>query len=231
MASQPVPGTDRIRSLDDQDAIYHAFDAYPWAKDKTFLSGLSAILGEPNPQNPRGSPADIATHARIFYYAQRIGVQIDFADYHAWLARHPDHQPPQLIPHDSLSPERRQHEAPSPLSWQHAAPKADLYVDRSHQSSSAAGGEPNYPMGFAEMLKLLQEGKPVPGIRQIPNTIARDPSIKPVGTRAAPKKPWEKDITPTPPEMNLPQALDSDFPPIDGESPESSTEATGARGS
>lgn len=124
-------------------------------------SGLSAILGEPESQNPRGSLADIATHARIFYYAQRIGVQIDFAHYHTWLARHPDHQPPQLVPQHS-----------PPLSWQQAAPKADLYVDRTQQPSS---GEPNYPMGFAEMLRLLNEGKPIPGIRQIPNTIARDP--------------------------------------------------------
>ncbi|EQK98822.1 hypothetical protein OCS_05462 [Ophiocordyceps sinensis CO18] len=81
------------------------------------------------------------------------------------------------------------------------------------------------------MLRLLQEGKPIPGIRQIPNTIARDPSIKPVGTRAAPKKPWERDIALSPPDMNLPRALDSDFPPVDGESPESPNEATGAGGS
>lgn len=50
-------------------------------------------------------------------------------------------------------------------------------MDRSAASQASPGGagEPSYPMGFAEMLKLLQEGKPIPGIRQIPNTVARDP--------------------------------------------------------
>lgn len=217
MASRPVSGTDRIRSLDDQDSIYSAFDAYPWAKDKAFLvrkrppcslapagnplttppprkSGLSAILGEPNSQgqNPRGSPADIATHARIFYYAQRIGVRIDFAAYHAWLASRPDHQPPRLLPQDCLSPDasgQHQDAASSALSWQQAAPRADLYVDRSRQSPSAATGEPNYPMGFADMLRLLQEGKPIPGIRQIPNTIARDPVSSPLTSPGSPRGP------------------------------------------
>lgn len=50
----------------------------------------------------------------------------------------------------------------------------DLWVDKSAMQP-VSGNEPNYPMGFGEMLRLLQEGKEVPGIRQIPNTIARDP--------------------------------------------------------
>ena len=120
----------------------------------------------------------MATHARIFYYAQRIGVQIDFARYQAWLAQRPDHRPPQVIPDEYLSSGTGTEESSAPvLPWQQAAPKTDLFVDRSAASQSplGAGGEPNYPMAFAEMLKLLQEGKPIPGIRQIPNTIARDP--------------------------------------------------------
>ncbi|PNY26655.1 Uncharacterized protein TCAP_03425 [Tolypocladium capitatum] len=237
MAQQPpqfASGADRIRSLTDDDSIFQAFDAYPWTKDKAFMSGLSAILGEPNSQNHQGSPADMATHARVFYYAQRIGVQINFARYHAWLAQHPDRWPPQVIPDEYLSRSSSmgdQADASSPpvLPWQQAAPKADLYVDRSvsSQSSSGAGGEPNYPMAFAEMLRLLKEGKPIPGIRQIPNTIARDPSVKPVGSRAAPKKPWESGtaLAPLAPlEMDLPRSLDPEFPPLEGESPEADTE-------
>ncbi|KAH6610245.1 hypothetical protein Trco_000265, partial [Trichoderma cornu-damae] len=196
---EPFPGADRIRSLTDQDSVFKAFDAYPWTKDSAFLSGLRAILGAPNSTNPQGgSLRDIATHARIFYYAQRIGVQIDFASYQAWLSQHLDHQPPHIIPHDyeQLADVGKQPESPpsSATPWQQAAPKADLYVDRSLQSqASGEGGEPAYPLAFAEMIKLLQEGKPIPGIRQIPNTIERDPTVKPVGSRPVPKKPWEKE--------------------------------------
>ncbi|KAK2605910.1 hypothetical protein QQS21_003636 [Conoideocrella luteorostrata] len=224
--SSSLSGAERIRSLQDEDAVFQAFDAYPWTKDKTFLSGLSAILGPPDSSN--GSPADMAIHARIFYYAQRIGVQIDFAYYKNWLAKHTDHLPPQVLPEEYLSSK-----VEPLLPWQQAAPKADLYVDRKAAADAAApsatsgDGQPSYPMGFAEMLKLLQEGKEIPGIRQIPNTVARDPSIKPVGARAAPKKPWEKDSPQEAPELSLPKALDVEFPPLESEPVEhaSTTEA------
>lgn len=34
---QPLAGTDRIRSIKDEDAVFRAFDSYPWNKDKTFM--------------------------------------------------------------------------------------------------------------------------------------------------------------------------------------------------
>src|SRR5688572_28060244 len=113
----------------------------------------------------------MAIHARVFYYAQRIGVTIDFAKYQAWLASNPDIEAPDVLPDEYKS---RQPPAPL-LDWQKAAPKADLFIDRKSAPQSGYGDEPNYPMGFAAMIKLLQEGKPVPGIREIPNTIIRDP--------------------------------------------------------
>ncbi|PHH65189.1 hypothetical protein CDD81_3320 [Ophiocordyceps australis] len=228
-----LSGAHRIRSLTDNDAIYHAFDAYPWTKDTAFLAGLAAILGEPSAasQHPQPSLPDIATHARIFYYTQRVGVQIDFTSYQAWLAHHPDHTPPNVIP-SAYSSTHDQHQGPEPndsdgasfaLPWQQAAPKADLYIDRTNSAPGSA--EPSYPMGFAEMLKLLQEGKPVPGIRQIPNTLARNPSVKPVGSRSAPRKPWEKSqASPSPEEMNLTKALDQEFPPLDTDAPKTPSE-------
>ncbi|KAG5975909.1 hypothetical protein E4U55_007533 [Claviceps digitariae] len=228
MAPQPtaaLPGADRIRSLQDDDDIFNAFDAYPWKKDKMFLSGLSAILGPPSSSN--ASPADMAIHARIFYYAQRIGVQVDFAKYTAWLAQNPHHAPPQVLPEEYLAAAAAPSSPSSPssknittttseplLPWQQAAPRADLYVDR-NVAAEAADGQPSYPMGFADMLKLLQEGKEIPGIRQIPNTVARDASIKPVGTRTAPRKPWEKDSTHQIPELSFPRTLDAEFPSVD----------------
>ncbi|RFU81745.1 hypothetical protein TARUN_447 [Trichoderma arundinaceum] len=221
---EPFPGADRIRSLTDQDSIFKAFDAYPWTKDSAFLSGLRAILGAPNPANPQsGSLRDIATHARIFYYAQRIGVQIDFTSYQTWLSQHPDQQPPHIIPDEYEQPgdKGKQPESPSSPSataWQQAAPKADLYVDRSAQPpSSSEGGEPAYPIAFAEMIKLLQEGKPIPGIRQIPNTIERNATVKPVGSRPVPKKPWEKEV-PVAAGTDAgggENTLDLEFPPVE----------------
>lgn len=136
----------------------------------------------------------MATHARIFYYSQRIGTAIDFAAYQSWLDRNPQHQPPDILPdsHARASPQNSSlpsSASSSALPWQSAATKVDLFIDKSKQSADAAAatarpsdvgaGEPSYPMGFAEMIRLLQEGKEIPGIRQIPNTIAREPVSTP----------------------------------------------------
>lgn len=116
----------------------------------------------------------MATHARIFYYSQRIGVTIDFTSYQSWLSNNPSHQPPDILPPEYKPAAVQQ---PATLDWQKAAPKADLYIDRKAAAENANqnGDQPAYPMAFAEMIKLLQEGKEVPGIKQIPNTVIRDP--------------------------------------------------------
>ncbi|EGX93202.1 hypothetical protein CCM_04574 [Cordyceps militaris CM01] len=216
MAAEQLSGAQGIRSLTNHDAVFHAFDSYPWTKDKAFLSGLHAILGDPNSPNQQGSPADMAVHARIFYYSQRVGVSIDFAAYQAWLAAQPDHTAPNILPPEYLASSSTNGAAAAApvLDWQKAAPKADLYVDRA-AAAAAAGDQPAYPMAFAEMIKLLQEGKEVPGIRQIPNTIIRDPAVKPVGARTAPRKPWEKDIPSPSDDAYRLAALDTEFPPVD----------------
>jgi hypothetical protein len=126
----------------------------------------------------------MATHARIFYYAQRIGTSIDFSAYKAWLDSHPEHSSPDVLPEEH----RPAASSASTLSWQEAAPKAPLFIDKTAQaaetaSGPASAGEPSYPMAFAEMIKLLQEGKPVPGVREIPNTIARQPVSKPLNSK------------------------------------------------
>ncbi|KAF5532101.1 hypothetical protein FMEXI_12651 [Fusarium mexicanum] len=223
-AQASLTGADRIRALKDETAIFTAFDTYPWTKDKNFMSGLYAILGEPGQQNPQASLADMAIHARIFYYAQRIGVSIEFSAYKAWLASNPEYQPPDVLPEEYRQRDVANASPVPVLDWQKAAPKTDLYVDRKTAAAqSGSQDQPSYPMGFAEMIKLIQEGKPVPGIRQIPNTVVRDPTVKPVGARAVPRKPWEKDTTVDMPTLpDLPKALDTEFPPVQDDGPVSS---------
>ncbi|CCT67267.1 uncharacterized protein FFB20_13627 [Fusarium fujikuroi] len=223
-AQGSLTGADRIRALKEETAIFTAFDTYPWTKDKSFMSGLYAILGQPGQQNPQASLADMAIHARIFYYAQRIGVSIEFSAYKAWLASNPDYQPPDVLPEEYRQRDVANASPVPVLDWQKAAPKTDLYVDRKTAAAqSGSQDQPSYPMGFAEMIKLIQEGKPVPGIRQIPNTVVRDPAVKPVGARAVPRKPWEKDTTVDMPALpDLPKALDTEFPPVQDDGPVSS---------
>ncbi|KAH6695833.1 hypothetical protein F5X68DRAFT_32604 [Plectosphaerella plurivora] len=221
MAEQlpPLPGADRIRAIQDDDGKFKAFDSYPWAKDNNFMSGLYAIIGDPNTKSPRGTPSELAVHARTFYYAQRVGVTIDFAQYKEWLAKHPEHTPPAVLPEAYRALDAAS-SAPV-LAWQASAPKADLYVERKPEDpSQGTGNEPAYPMGFAEMLERIQKGLPIPGIKEIPDTVVRDPTVKPVGARSAPRKPWEKDVPAAASgSEGQPGTLDSSFPPLEDDVP------------
>lgn len=184
--------------------------------------GLLAILGPPpSPSQPGNAsaasttthtsdPEDLALHARIFYYARRVGVNIDFAAYRAWLAAHPEHVPPQILPPEyrpssepalatavadlrldegadvaSAPAASPPHEGPA---WQASAPKQDLFVRRggrgqddnpadggvADDGSSTTDNDAQYPHRFAEIMALVQAGKPVPGIREIPDRVERD---------------------------------------------------------
>lgn len=82
-------------------------------------------------------------------------------------------------------------------SQNHVAAEGQSALSTEPAQSSPMGDAPP-PASFAEICALIAEGKPIPGIKDIPDTI-----LEGQGTRAqAPrrKKPWEKDAiaAPTP---------------------------------
>ncbi|KAI1364502.1 hypothetical protein F5Y08DRAFT_210270 [Xylaria arbuscula] len=88
---------------------------------------------------------------------------------------------------------------PSVPSWQRQAPKTELFVPKtadspSSSSNPSSGGEAvPYPKKFEEIIKFLETGQMIPGVRQIPDTVIEDPSISTHGTMQAPLKPWERN--------------------------------------
>lgn len=82
---------------------------------------------------------------------------------------------------------------PSVPSWQREAPKADLFVAKDAGPSNSEAGALPYPKKFEEILKFLETGQMIPGVRQIPDTVIDDPSISTRGTMQAPLKPWERN--------------------------------------
>jgi hypothetical protein len=82
---------------------------------------------------------------------------------------------------------------PSVPSWQREAPKAELFVLKNAESSGAGADALPYPKKFEEIVKFLETGQMIPGVRQIPDTVIDDPSISTRGTMQAPIKPWERN--------------------------------------
>lgn len=114
-------------------------------------------------QKPSPNPQAIIRHARTAYFTRVLGFPLSPESYAAFLAANPCHTPAD----DSLLAIIQGVPA-----WQVAAPKADLFVDKTVRDS---GDGPSYPGRFAELIRCIKEGTPVPGVREIPDTILRDP--------------------------------------------------------
>ncbi|KAK7747983.1 hypothetical protein SLS53_001235 [Cytospora paraplurivora] len=62
--------------------------------------------------------------------------------------------------------------------WMAAAPKGELYVDRRVAANDDDASSPAYPERFAQIIRAVQTGEPVEGIVEIPDIVARNPSLR-----------------------------------------------------
>ncbi|KAI1213716.1 uncharacterized protein F4807DRAFT_408813 [Annulohypoxylon truncatum] len=211
------------RAAGNPNARYRAFDTYPWAKDPVFTEQLSSALD--NAKSNGLSLSETALQVRIQRFVQQTQIEIDSEAYKQWLSQ-TNSQPPRIISEEAVAvevmtvpkPEDRKfahllvelgdalgqlaldQAVPAPAdvpvpSWQSAAPTAELYIKK--DSSSTDPGKEPYPKKFEEIVAFLQSGKPIPGIRQIPDTVIEDPAFTTHGRLAAPLKPWEIGRTPS----------------------------------
>ncbi|KAB5582709.1 hypothetical protein GE09DRAFT_1076099 [Coniochaeta sp. 2T2.1] len=223
--SQPTPVTP---------ALIKSFNDYPWVKDRQFLQGLAAMLGTLLPSSDMSRAASVSLQARIWWFSTKQGVTISPDSYASFLSAHPDTPTPEpAILARIEDVQRRMGVTGGPgnvPSWQAHAPKADLRVkaaDGVARDGGGGEGDAPYPEQFRAVIEAVTQGKPVPGIREIPNTVVRLPGISPVGKMQAPRKPWETSSNGTAGESTgqgnqearaLPQDyLDHDFPPVEDE--------------
>jgi len=80
-------------------------------------------------------------------------------------------------------------------SQHHAAsePQSAASADSAHPPSI---GDAPPPASFAEICALIAEGKPIPGIKDIPDTVLEGQGTEAQAPRR--KKPWERDATAAP---------------------------------
>ena len=172
-SAPPPAGAQETVSEED---LFIAFDTYPWSKDPKFMVRLSPTPTRIPPkahthqnlirtslQKPSPTPEAKIRHARTAYFTRVLAFPLSAPSYAAFLASHPSHTAPDaaLLAIAQGVPE-----------WQVAAPKADLFVDK----AAREGGEgPSYPGRFAELIGFIREGTPISGVREIPDTILRDP--------------------------------------------------------
>ncbi|PNS20480.1 hypothetical protein CAC42_5930 [Sphaceloma murrayae] len=156
--------------------LFRDVDQYDWDNDQEFQGGLRAILGSAN------SPEQIAhltLRARCFYYSRKFGTKVDFEGYQAYRRSHTSGT-------NGTAPDVEQ-------------PSSDgILSTASVETASNPGphGNAPTPASFAEICQLIAEGKPIPGIKEIPDTVLEGQAS--ASTAPKRKKPWEREPVPTP---------------------------------
>lgn len=206
-----------------QHRLFTSLESYPWSTDAEFQSGLSAILGPASTPTDGASTTangastrttELTLRARCFYYARKFDTPVDFAAYSSWRAGRHDWE---LAPLELAVPAPGIESSEPVTPERGAAGSAGITPDREGAADeSAANGSPGMravdstgagqqepyangdetqPSSFAEVMQLIQSGKPIPGIKDIPNTILEGQGSQP--TKSQRRKPWERDSAPS----------------------------------
>lgn len=210
MANPPTPlHTQPPQSQSPQQQLFTSLESYPFAHDSDFQSGLLAILSGPSQSQ---NPSDLILHARCFYYARKYNVYVDANAYREWRARQPVESlasldPPQgmLAPGSESGNAGLRDFVPTPegtpLKAGSARRENEIGTERSgamlmpsNQASGASNAdvrpEERRPASFQEIVEMIQDGKPIPGIQEIPEIVLVGEGTGALKERR--QKPWER---------------------------------------
>lgn len=157
--------TQEVSNQPQSTSLFQQLDAYPWSEDTEFQGGLNAILG--SVQNAQ-QVEHLTLRAKCYYYARKIGTPVDFDGYKRWT---------------------EEHGGGGAVNGN--AQIAQIVSSESSGNDPSGVAEAPKPASFAEICDMIAEGKPIPGIKDIPDTILAGQSSESQASRR--KKPWEKE--------------------------------------
>ncbi|KAK4632137.1 hypothetical protein CLAFUW4_02666 [Fulvia fulva] len=159
-------GSEAQQTELDSTLVFHQLDSYPWSEDEEFQGGLRAILG--SVQDPQ-QVGHLTLRAKCYYYARKAGTSVDFDGYKRWV-------------------EQQNHEGETNGAedgWSILDSEPPAQAD-----SSGGMADAPKPASFADICDMIAEGKPIPGIKDIPDTILEGQASESKSDER--KKPWEK---------------------------------------
>ncbi|KAF1965850.1 hypothetical protein BU23DRAFT_560707 [Bimuria novae-zelandiae CBS 107.79] len=159
-------------AADGLSDVYESLEEYNWDDDAEFQSGLSAILGS---NSSPEQASELTLRARCFYYARKYNINIDFD---AYKAHRSARGRPVLIPNHVQAP------AATSSSMESAG---GILPGASTNSNEPPAP---YPTSFAHIVELVTTGQPIPGIKEIPDTLLTGQASE--ATQSKRRKPWEK---------------------------------------
>ena len=194
-------------TADSRDTVFNSLASYQFDTDSEFFSGLSSILGHPDiPPTPREleDHATTVLQAKCFYFTRKHNLSpIDPTEYSTWLEAHPQAGvvnglgQPNFTSAESAQTdamelaEARMAGNPTPKPREVDITKDAPPIPPATASTNAEQ-QPPYPSSFSEIVDLITQNKPIPGIEDVPDTVLELGSSKTDRTPRR-KKPWEAD--------------------------------------
>lgn len=166
-------------SSNPQEKVYIEYLNYDWDSFTEFQEGLQEILDnylfnlkEQDPSItsiPALDKQQLIDQAKCFFYCSHTDNILNLDDFNEWKL------------HNGDKYNKNQ--------------KITEITDDSEENDNAKGNEPPYSSNYQELVDLIVSGKPVPGIKQIPDTVVPDQSSKPEAKQRP--KPWEVNKEPS----------------------------------
>lgn len=161
-------------STNPQEDVYIEYLNYDWKSFTEFQDGLQEIL-ENYLANLKEQDASITTipsldkqqlidQAKSFFFCNKTGHILNLDDYNQWKLHNGD----KFIRSDQIE--------------EH---KEDKEVAEEEEE------EEPYTSNYQELVELIAQGKPIPGIKHIPDTVLTDQGT--AASAAQRTKPWEKN--------------------------------------
>ncbi|KAK6361670.1 hypothetical protein TWF730_005384 [Orbilia blumenaviensis] len=175
----------------EDDRLFLSLENYCWEDDPEFQSGLTEILS--NTTDPT-QVRFLTRQAKCYFYSRKISRPILFPLYQTWLHREERSGPRRRSPSSEVGPPLD----PTPIeAVGESNPSIPSDTPTTDKTATAGvlgtgGGDDDkvpYPTSFAHIVELITSGKPVPGIREIPNTLNAAPPTQSSAQQR--RKPWE----------------------------------------
>ncbi|CAK7894026.1 hypothetical protein CAAN1_02S02146 [[Candida] anglica] len=163
-----------------QEEVYKEYLNYDWKSFTEFQEGLEEILTNYLENMKESDPSitsipaldkqQLIDQAKCFFYCSHTGNILNLDDFQQWKIHNGDKY--------FLNPKITEIHEPVPE------------VKQVDDSEAVESGEPPYSSNYQELVELIVSGKPIPGIKDIPDTVLSESSSKPEEKQRV--KPWEK---------------------------------------
>jgi len=166
--------------------IYSKFDSYPFAADTEFNAGLQSILATAPGIEDEKVKSKVELQAKIYYFCRKFSVPpFSIDDYQSWNSSPAGDSEAEAASRDiasSINPGASG--LIDALMGAGPSSKVAAEVAEGHEEED---GPPR--LSYAELIELIQSGAPIPGIKDIPDTVLEGQGSAAEASKR--RKPWE----------------------------------------